>query len=362
MSAIHHHDLRRRPPLGDLPVSHQPVDENQDLIFPPWLDVLPIMPVGYGYHGDVTLVTQASLAASHPITRIQIHEDPPSYHAASPGHSNNHDSTTTIPGYNPDTPPKTPESSNNNNNSTVRPHHKGHHKRKRSDLNDLVSTSIEETASSSLFKKPRTVSVKTLQEATVENSGHHASLELQLLSLSSAQLVNLVAELVDSRPGLKQEIQHKLPEPDLTGQSQRLSQLTHNIYRALPRSRICSSRGAMCYRRVYVHLAAFKKFCLHQGRHLVRCRSWKAVIEYSLMAWHYTTNLPIWDNPAHNKCKESCFQGLTLICMRALKHGQLDKPTLTQFRSRMQAASSANKVMDLCIKRLDSRLQQLATL
>lgn len=46
--------------------------------------------------------------------------------------------------------------------------------------------------------------MKTLQEATVENSGHHASLELQLLSLSSAQLVNLVAELVDSRPGLKQ--------------------------------------------------------------------------------------------------------------------------------------------------------------
>ncbi len=55
-----------------------------------------------------------------------------------------------------------------------------------------------------------------------------------------------------------QEVLALLPEPDLTQYQERLSQLLHNIFRALPRTRLASTRGALSYRQVKVHLLEFK--------------------------------------------------------------------------------------------------------
>ncbi|XP_072049405.1 uncharacterized protein [Amphiura filiformis] len=355
LQEIHHLQADSlRLPLGNLPVSPRSPDENQrDLLFPPWLDALPTPPYHLrngNNHGNAAVVhtprNDATNVSPTSTRHVQIYEDVTTQeYRHTPRTRRQHQEQQAYPvsvTFNPDTPPKTPESGVRSDSS----------KRKR-DAQDEGTPKRDYTDGSivegTLFKKPK--SLKVLQEST------KGALRLHLLSLSSSQLVNLVTDLVEANPELRQDVTSQLPEPDLTPQLKRLSHLMHNVYRALPRTRLGSTRGALCYRRVRVHLSSFKKCCLQQGRHLLRCLSWKAAIEYSLTAWQYTANLPIWDNPAHNRIRQCCFQGLAAIFIKALKNGQLDLATLKSFRARMLTASIADDVMEICIDRLDSVLQ-----
>ncbi|XP_071806957.1 uncharacterized protein [Asterias amurensis] len=182
--------------------------------------------------------------------------------------------------------------------------------------------------------------------------GDQASLGQQLASLTNEQLVELVEGVVEKYPEMHKEVLALLPEPDLTQYQERLSQLLHNIFRALPRTRLASTRGALSYRQVKVHLLEFKKYCIQQGRHLLSCQAWGAVINYVLLAWQLVNFLPIWENPAHNKVRSQCLRSLVLACSKALRSDEIDTERLTELRPRLLKACRLNSMMQPCLDSL----------
>ncbi|XP_022093138.1 uncharacterized protein LOC110980604 [Acanthaster planci] len=178
------------------------------------------------------------------------------------------------------------------------------------------------------------------------------SLRQQLASLSSEQLVEVVERLVEKYPDMHKEVLAMLPEPDLSQCQERLSNLLHNIFRALPRTRLASTRGALSYRQVKVHLFEFKKFCIQQGRHLVSCQAWGALVSYILMAWKLVNYLPIWENPSHNNIRGQCLRSLVGFFSKALKSGSLEHDRLTELRPRLVRACRLNAMMQPCLDKL----------
>ncbi|XP_038065961.1 uncharacterized protein LOC119736040 [Patiria miniata] len=182
--------------------------------------------------------------------------------------------------------------------------------------------------------------------------GDWASLGQQLASLTSEQLVEVVERLVEKYPDMHKEVLALLPQPDLSKCQERLSELLHNIFRALPRTRLASTRGALSYRQVKVHLLEFKKFCVQQGRHLANCQAWEALVNYVLLAWQLVNYLPLWENPAHNTIRGQCLRSLVVFCSKALKSGDLDQDRLAQLRPRFVKASRVNSMLQPCMDTL----------
>ena len=140
-----------------------------------------------------------------------------------------------------------------------------------------------------------------------------------LKALTKDQLLNLLANLMLDKPEIAQEVEKRLPEPDLAHMEDRLSSLKRNISRALPNTRLESKTDSMAYNRVSSHLLAFKKAVLDQAKNLTEACAWKAVLDHVLMSWAYVKATPVWDNPIHNNIRKSCFKSLSANCMLALK-------------------------------------------
>ncbi|XP_070548257.1 uncharacterized protein [Ptychodera flava] len=193
----------------------------------------------------------------------------------------------------------------------------------------------------------------------VQRKQKEVALSTQLGGLTRQQLVDMMVSLKDSHPELEQEIRELMPAPDLTSMEQRLDSLQHNIYKAFPYTRWGSSRDAFCYRRVKVHLTAFKKECVDQGKTLMKSEFWETVIDYALMAWKFVEKLPDWDNPAHNGLKDQCFKSLATQCKQALKKSRFEKEKYHQIKSRLETAVMVNYVMESCVEEVDKILSKL---
>ncbi|TNM94419.1 hypothetical protein fugu_002595 [Takifugu bimaculatus] len=93
-----------------------------------------------------------------------------------------------------------------------------------------------------------------------------------------------------------------------------------NVYRSIPYSRFGSNRDAHCYRKAYPQLVAFKISCQEWGQVLLKKMEWDAVLEHTLMAWRYTSELPQWDTTNHNALREQCYSILAAHSLAALQH------------------------------------------
>ncbi|XP_068165684.1 uncharacterized protein [Antennarius striatus] len=93
-----------------------------------------------------------------------------------------------------------------------------------------------------------------------------------------------------------------------------------NVYRSIPYSRFGSNRDAHCYRKAYPHLVAFQVSCEEWGQVLLRNKEWDAVLEHTLMAWRFTSELPLWDTANHNAVQERCYHILAAHSLTALQH------------------------------------------
>lgn len=60
--------------------------------------------------------------------------------------------------------------------------------------------------------------------------------------------------------------------------------------------------------------------CQEWGQVLLRNKEWEAVLEHSLMAWRYTSELPQWDTVNHNALREQCYSILAAQSLTALQH------------------------------------------
>ena len=139
--------------------------------------------------------------------------------------------------------------------------------------------------------------------------------------LSHSQLANLVENIIDKHPEMEEEVSDMLPSPDLSPVEQRIYYLKKNIFKALPNTRLESKTDSLAYNRVAVHLLAFKKAIVDEGKILLDSNQFKAVVDYTIMAWGYVRATPLWDNPPHNGVRRQCFKSLANNCSQALKKG-----------------------------------------
>ncbi|KAG9339452.1 hypothetical protein JZ751_023589 [Albula glossodonta] len=65
------------------------------------------------------------------------------------------------------------------------------------------------------------------------------------------------------------------------------------------------------------------RVCQEGGKLLLQREQWEAALEYTLVAWRYTSKLPQWDTPSHNSLREQCYRLLSAHGVAALRHRPL---------------------------------------
>ena len=94
-----------------------------------------------------------------------------------------------------------------------------------------------------------------------------------------------------------------------------------------------------------------QKSCIDQGKQLESLESWPALLNYILKAWEIIEDLPLWDNPDHNKSRTRCFKTLGVQCKRCINHSQL---TQSGYRELLTRSETAFNYVILSCKIVDS--------
>ncbi|XP_067896099.1 uncharacterized protein [Heterodontus francisci] len=185
-----------------------------------------------------------------------------------------------------------------------------------------------------------------------------SNLEFKLNDLASSQLVRTL--LLHRYPELDDEdLKLVLPSLNLKFAQEQLELSKINMYRSIPRWRLGSNRDAYCYRKAHVHLQAFKKICLEQGRLLLQSECWETALDYVLIAWRYTSELPQWDNSFHNECTQQCFAALAVQCITSLQRSCLELEKYKQLKKRLRIAYTQSKLIKPCLEELDKIIEVL---
>ncbi|XP_051870041.1 uncharacterized protein LOC127569437 isoform X2 [Pristis pectinata] len=178
------------------------------------------------------------------------------------------------------------------------------------------------------------------------------NLEVKLDDLLTSQLVHTL--LLHRYPAIDDEdMKLVLPSLILKCAQKQLELSKSNVYRSIPRWRLGSNRDAYCYRKAHNHLQAFKRTCLEQGKLLLQAGCWETSLNYILIAWRITSELPQWDNSFHNECTQQCFTVLAVQGTTALQKSCLELDKYKQLRKRLRIAYTQNKLIKPCLEELD---------
>ena len=76
------------------------------------------------------------------------------------------------------------------------------------------------------------------------------------------------------------------------------------------------------YNRAKIHLSMVKKVFLEDMGSLTGSCQWKAVMDYTLVAFDIVTLIPVFENPVHNSIRNECFKylGMSLFQERDGRH------------------------------------------
>ncbi|XP_059184038.1 uncharacterized protein LOC131962940 [Centropristis striata] len=166
--------------------------------------------------------------------------------------------------------------------------------------------------------------------------------------LSKQQLVQLIRSFIL----VEQSQEPEILASDLKYLHEDLHLKKANVYRSIPYSRFGSNRDAHCYRKAYPHLVAFKVSCQEWGQVLLRNKEWDAVLEHTLMAWRYTSELPQWDTANHNALREQCYSILAAHSLTALQHYHPEPSRGRELLRRLNMAQSHSQSIVPCIQEL----------
>ncbi|KAJ8410026.1 hypothetical protein AAFF_G00210670 [Aldrovandia affinis] len=226
-------------------------------------------------------------------------------------------------------------------------------------LHSLVGPSPYSSRTGGLSKTehvlPRQSCVRRQQVAKREN--HDEDLQGHQISLSQQELVQLISSLI-----LLEEEKKRMPLcSDLKLLQVDLQLKKARVYRAIPYSRLGSNRDAHCYRKAYPHLLAFKGACQEGGRLLLQSEQWEVALEYSLMAWRYTSKLPQWDTASHNAVREQCYSALAAHCATSLRHQPPRANKAQELLRRFKAAQTQSQLISPCVQELERILEESMT-
>ncbi|XP_028991519.1 uncharacterized protein LOC114846704 [Betta splendens] len=180
-----------------------------------------------------------------------------------------------------------------------------------------------------------------LEEQCEKMDEHHSP-------ISNQQLAQLIRSLIL----VEQSQEPRILTSDLKYLQEDLQLKKANVYRSIPYSRFGSNRDAHCYRKAYPHLVAFKVSCQEWGQVLLRNKEWDAVLEHTLMAWRYTSELPQWDTANHNALREQCYNILAANGLAALQHYSPELCRGRELLRRLKMAQLHSKSIVPCIQEL----------
>ncbi|XP_019723956.1 uncharacterized protein LOC109514931 [Hippocampus comes] len=166
--------------------------------------------------------------------------------------------------------------------------------------------------------------------------------------MSEHQLVQLIRSLIL----VEQSQERKSLTSALKYLQEDLQLKKANVYRSIPYSRFGSNRDAHCYRKAYPHLVAFKVTCQQWGQVLLQNKEWDAVLEHTLLAWRYTSELPQWDMASHNALREQCYSVMAAHSLTALQQHCPTPSRGHELLRRMKMAQLHSESIVPCIREL----------
>ncbi|KAF7405284.1 hypothetical protein HZH66_004190 [Vespula vulgaris] len=147
---------------------------------------------------------------------------------------------------------------------------------------------------------------------------------------------------------LKDVFMNKMPMADIQPQREKLCNLRQNIYASL----VSSNADDCAYSRAYIHLDAFQKAVIDQGKRLLESQHWSSVIQYVFVAWNITKELPEWESQGLDNTTYKCFKNLALFCRRALTEGCFNLSTLNLYRERLETMAKDCEEINGCLQLL----------
>ncbi|KAG7199275.1 hypothetical protein KM043_018137 [Ampulex compressa] len=177
-----------------------------------------------------------------------------------------------------------------------------------------------------------------------------------LRGLSHDQLVKMIMDLVTvQEDGLLREgeklrnvLLKKMPVADIQPLIEKLMGLRQNVYASLVSSNLDDS----AYSRAYIHLDAFQKAIIEQGKKLLESQHWTSVMQYVCSAWSITKELPEWENQGLHNTTRRCFKILAQFCSQAIKKGDFAASVLNTYAGRLEAMIADCEDIKLCLQLL----------
>jgi len=226
--------------------------------------------------------------------------------------------------------------------------------RKRLTLTDTPPSSITSCFSQVYTPSPDKLKISPLtKKVKIDPLSAGIEPEMSIKGLSQDQLVNLLSSVLQQHPEIREEVHEMIPTPDLTPLEEKLNYLKRNIYKALPSTRLESKTDSLAYNRVSLHLISFKKSLLDAVKSLLDSHQWLSVIDYTVMAWQYVKDTPVWENPSHNNIRKTCFKSLAASCMTALKKGDWSENQKQEVRDKLVKLKLDSEEIVVCIKYLE---------
>jgi len=177
-------------------------------------------------------------------------------------------------------------------------------------------------------------------------------------ALTHNQLLLVLQQLSDVHVS-QNLVRSVLPYPDIKEKTERLSFYVQNIYRSLPRNRLGKNNDSLSYNRAKIHLSMVKKVFLEDMGSLTGSCQWKAVMDYTLVAFEIVTLIPVFENPVHNSIRNECFKYLVGVIIKAEKSGTIDNNTRKKLLELMSSSSvSGIREVKFCHHQLSQKIYE----
>ncbi|EFN66760.1 hypothetical protein EAG_08031 [Camponotus floridanus] len=176
-----------------------------------------------------------------------------------------------------------------------------------------------------------------------------------LRNLSHEQLVQLIMELVYAQEDgtlcenekLRYILSKKISDGDIQPFIEKLILLKQNIYANPVFSP--NLNDELAYSCAYMHLDAYQKALIDQGRILQESQHWISLMHYVLEAWKITRELPKWENQDCN-ITHKCFQSLSQFCAETIRRGNFDISTLEIYIESLKIIVEECEDFQICLQ------------
>lgn len=177
-----------------------------------------------------------------------------------------------------------------------------------------------------------------------------------LRDLSHEQLVQLIMELIYAQEGgtllenekLRYILSKKISDADIQPFLEKLIVLRQNIYASLVFSPNLNDDSA--YNCAYVHLDAFQKALINQGRILQESQHWISLMHYVLEAWKIAKELPEWENQGLCNTTRKCFKSLSQFCAESIRREKFEISSLDIYIESLKTIAEECEEFQICLQ------------